>query len=99
LLSLRYCSLPPALPPHPLPYLYLQSDSLLTAIKFFDDAYYQNSYIARVGGLKVQELNSLEQDFLSYLKFELSADTHIVLAYWSRLRPYCLCTAACGHGT
>ena len=53
----------------------------------------------QVGGLKVQELNNLEQDFLSYLRFELGAHPDAVQAYWRRLQPFTLCTPECGRGT
>ena len=38
--------------------------AILLAAKFFDDAYYNNAYYAKVGGVLVSELNGLEVDFL-----------------------------------
>ena len=41
------------------------------AAKFFDDKYYKNSYYARVGGISVQEINTLERNFLFIIDFNL----------------------------
>jgi len=45
--------------------------SITLAAKFFDDAFYNNSYYARIGGIPVQELNSLELEFLFLVNFTL----------------------------
>lgn len=45
--------------------------SILLAAKFFDDAYYNNAYYAKVGGVLVNELNGLEVDFLFRINFSL----------------------------
>jgi len=45
--------------------------SVMLAAKFFDDVYYPNSYYAKVGGVKTQELNSLEAQFLVMLDWRL----------------------------
>lgn len=45
--------------------------SILLAAKFFDDAYYNNAYYARVGGVLANEMNSLEVDFLFRINFSL----------------------------
>mmetsp|Transcript_18472 Transcript_18472/g.41788 ORF Transcript_18472/g.41788 Transcript_18472/m.41788 type:complete len:284 (+) Transcript_18472:1-852(+) len=41
--------------------------SVMLAAKFFDDVYYSNAYYAKVGGVRVQELNVLEALFLHLL--------------------------------
>lgn len=38
--------------------------SIMVAAKFWDDVYYSNSHYARVGGVKLYELNMLEEQFL-----------------------------------
>lgn len=43
--------------------------AILLAAKFFDDAYYNNAYYAKVGGVLVSELNGLEVDFLFRINF------------------------------
>jgi hypothetical protein len=44
---------------------------ILLAAKFFDDAYYNNAYYAKVGGVLVSEINGLEVDFLFRINFSL----------------------------
>lgn len=48
--------------------------SILLAAKFFDDAYYNNAYYAKVGGVLVSEMNGLEVDFLFRINFSLRVD-------------------------
>lgn len=45
---------------------------ITVASKYFDDVFYTNSRYAKVGGLPVSELNSLELEFLVINKFSLS---------------------------
>mmetsp|Transcript_9783 Transcript_9783/g.20157 ORF Transcript_9783/g.20157 Transcript_9783/m.20157 type:complete len:479 (-) Transcript_9783:227-1663(-) len=45
--------------------------AILLAAKFFDDAYYNNAYYAKVGGVLVSEMNSLEVEFLFRINFSL----------------------------
>ena len=45
--------------------------AVLLAAKFFDDAYYNNAYYAKVGGVLVSEMNSLEVEFLFRINFSL----------------------------
>jgi len=45
--------------------------AILLAAKFFDDAYYNNAYYARVGGVLASELNALECEFLFRIDFSL----------------------------
>jgi len=45
--------------------------AVLLAAKFFDDAYYNNAYYAKVGGVLVSEINGLEVDFLFRINFSL----------------------------
>ncbi|KAG5514444.1 hypothetical protein RHGRI_035757 [Rhododendron griersonianum] len=45
--------------------------SVMVAAKFIDDAYFNNTYYARVGGVSTQELNRLEMKFLFGLDFRL----------------------------
>lgn len=43
--------------------------AVIVAIKWHDDEYYKNDYYAKVGGIPLKELNSLEYQFLSLLNF------------------------------
>ena len=45
--------------------------SITLAAKFFDDAFYNNVYYAKIGGVPVRELNSLELEFLFLINFTL----------------------------
>lgn len=45
--------------------------AILLAAKFFDDAYYNNAYYAKIGGVLVSEMNGLEVDFLFRINFSL----------------------------
>lgn len=43
----------------------------MIAIKFNEDDFYENSFYAKVGGVDLLELNSLEQYFLESLEYKL----------------------------
>jgi len=45
--------------------------SVMLSAKFFDDVYYSNSYYAKVGGVRTQELNALEAQFLRLIEWKL----------------------------
>ncbi|GJP37580.1 hypothetical protein CLOM_g1440 [Closterium sp. NIES-68] len=45
---------------------------VLVAAKFLDDAYYNNAYYAKVGGISIEEMNRLELEFLFRLNFRLN---------------------------
>lgn len=57
----------------------------LLAAKFFDDAYYNNAYYAKVGGVLVSELNGLEVDFLFRINFSLHASPEVFKKYKAEL--------------
>ena len=63
--------------------------SLVSSIKFYDDAFYTNSYYAKIGGLAVQEFNQLEQEYLvNYIEFSLLVDAKIFASYYEALVSY-----------
>ncbi|KAL1351495.1 hypothetical protein HN51_015415 [Arachis hypogaea] len=45
--------------------------SIMVAAKFMDDAFFNNAYYARVGGVSTSELNRLEMSFLFGIDFRL----------------------------
>ena len=45
--------------------------AVVVAAKFFDDSYYSNGFYAKVGGIRVAELNALEVAFLDLLDWRL----------------------------
>lgn len=59
--------------------------SILLAAKFFDDAYYNNAYYAKVGGVLVSEMNGLEVDYLFRINFSLHATPEEFDRYRSEL--------------
>lgn len=59
--------------------------SVLLAAKFFDDAYYNNAYYAKVGGVLVSEMNSLEVEFLFRVNFSLHVSPDLYSKYHAEL--------------
>lgn len=45
--------------------------AVMLAAKFYDDAYYNNTYYGKVGGVPGKEMNALEIEFLFLLNFDL----------------------------
>ena len=70
--------------------------SVVLGAKFYDDLYYSNAYYAKVGGVKINELNSLEAVFLQMIDFRLHVTpeefehykNHVLLAVGTN-RPNC----------
>lgn len=60
--------------------------AILLAAKFFDDAYYNNAYYAKVGGVHTTaELNGLEVDFLFRIHFSLRVTPELFQTYQQEL--------------
>jgi hypothetical protein len=59
--------------------------AILLAAKFFDDAYYNNAYYSKVGGVLVSEMNGLEVDFLFRINFSLHVSPDIFAKYKAEL--------------
>lgn len=59
--------------------------SVLLAAKFFDDAYYNNAYYAKVGGVLLSEMNSLEVEFLFRISFSLHVNPELYNKYHAEL--------------
>lgn len=71
--------------------------SVLVAVKFFDDEFYNSDYYARVGGISCSEMNALEIEFLSMIDFDLFVTPELYQHYCDQLRdhasdPPCKCT-------
>ena len=45
--------------------------SILTAIKYNEDMYYDNEYYAKIAGISSKELKNMELEYLKLIKFEL----------------------------
>jgi len=59
--------------------------AILLGAKFFDDAYYNNAYYAKVGGVLVTEMNGLEVDFLFRINFSLHVTPELFKKYREEL--------------
>ncbi|OMP05071.1 Cyclin P/U [Corchorus olitorius] len=60
--------------------------SVMVAAKFIDDAYFNNAYYARVGGVSTSEMNRLEMKFLFSLDFRLQVSVNTFQRYCSQLQ-------------
>ncbi|XP_022863230.1 cyclin-U4-1-like isoform X2 [Olea europaea var. sylvestris] len=59
--------------------------SVMVAVKFMDDVYYNNACYAKVGGISTTEINFLEVDFLFGLGFHLNVTPTAFYKYSSYL--------------
>ncbi|KAK6120084.1 hypothetical protein DH2020_046214 [Rehmannia glutinosa] len=60
--------------------------SVMVAAKFMDDAFFNNAYYARVGGVTTAELNKLETKFLFGVDFRLHVSVQTFRKYCSVLK-------------
>ncbi|KAG8370719.1 hypothetical protein BUALT_Bualt13G0012600 [Buddleja alternifolia] len=60
--------------------------SVMVAAKFMDDAFFNNAYYARVGGISTRELNKLELKFLFGLDFRVHVSIETFGKYCSVLK-------------
>ncbi|XP_002985239.2 cyclin-U4-1 [Selaginella moellendorffii] len=68
--------------------------SVMVAAKFLDDAYYNNAYYAKVGGVSTLEMNRLELQFLFRLDFRLQVTVTMFESYCSHLEREVVCCSA-----
>eukprot|EP00562_Extubocellulus_spinifer_P002833 CAMPEP_0178487960 /NCGR_PEP_ID=MMETSP0696-20121128/9599_1 /TAXON_ID=265572 /ORGANISM="Extubocellulus spinifer, Strain CCMP396" /LENGTH=318 /DNA_ID=CAMNT_0020115685 /DNA_START=444 /DNA_END=1400 /DNA_ORIENTATION=- len=66
--------------------------AVMLAAKFFDDAYYNNAYYAKVGGVLVPEINSLEVEFLFRVNFSLHVSSEVFQKYRAELAVHAFCS-------
>eukprot|EP00252_Welwitschia_mirabilis_P020592 TRINITY_DN5079_c0_g1_i3.p1 TRINITY_DN5079_c0_g1~~TRINITY_DN5079_c0_g1_i3.p1 ORF type:complete len:171 (+),score=21.67 TRINITY_DN5079_c0_g1_i3:416-928(+) len=59
--------------------------SVMVAAKFVDDAFLNNTYYAKIGGISVSEMNRLEIEFLFNLDFKLQVTLDTFESYCIRL--------------
>ena len=48
--------------------------AVLITHKYYTDPFYLNSYMSYIGGVQLQEINFLEEEFLDIIDFNLSVD-------------------------
>ena len=54
---------------------------MVIAAKFHDDKFYSNNYYSRLGGVTLKEMNLLERQFLTEIKYDLFVPTHTYKKY------------------
>ena len=57
----------------------------MLAAKFYDDTYLNNGTYARIGGICVEELNTLELEFLFFIDFSLVVSQKEYEKYYNAL--------------
>jgi hypothetical protein len=72
--------------------------AVMLGAKFFDDKYFNNASYAKVGGVPVDELNSLEVEFLKLINFSLYFDPDTFRQFYMELcnhaaRGTCACSS------
>jgi hypothetical protein len=55
--------------------------SVLIAIKYNEDDYYDNNYYAKVGGISLSEMNKLEFEFVKCCGFQFFVELDLYLKY------------------
>ncbi len=58
---------------------------MLISIKYNEDDYYSNEFYAKVGGIRMTEMNKLEYEFLSLIDFNLFVNEDVFNKYNSYL--------------
>ena len=61
---------------------------LITSIKYNEDECYMNSYYAKIGGLSLNEFNTLEYELLNLIDFDLHVDISVFEQYRRYLNNY-----------
>ena len=61
----------------------------MLAAKFYDDTYLNNDMYARIGGIRVEELNALELEFLFFIDFSLVVSQKEFEKYYNALYMHC----------
>ena len=60
----------------------------MLAIKYNEDDYYSNKYYAKVGGINLEEINTLEYNLLILLNFEVFIDDETYNKYKEQLKNF-----------
>jgi hypothetical protein len=62
--------------------------SVLISIKYNEDDYYSNTHYAKIGGITMQEINLLEEEFITGLDWNVFIDRELFDKYDSYLKHY-----------
>ena len=63
--------------------------SLVEAAKFYDDSFFNNELYARIGGVPVDEMNSLELEFVFLINFSLLITPEVYQKFYNELLVHC----------
>lgn len=61
----------------------------MCAAKFYDDSFFNNELYARIGGISVDELNSLELEFMFLINFSLLIPLEEFRRFYNELYTHC----------
>ena len=62
---------------------------MAVACKFCDDSYFSNPYYANIGGISIEEFNTLEQEFLvNLIQFDMYVSSDLFTTYYSDIISY-----------
>ena len=72
--------------------------TLVEAAKFYDDSFFNNELYARIGGVPVDEMNSLELEFVFLINFSLLITPEVYQKFYNELLVHCktICSS-CHH--
>jgi hypothetical protein len=56
--------------------------------KFYNDKYYGNNTISLLGGVSIQELNMLEEEFLEMIDFDLCVSNEEIMETQKKLQAF-----------
>ena len=62
--------------------------TILIVHKYYTDPFYLNSDICKVGGVTLKDLNTLEQEFLDIIDFNLTVDEDEYNEYTKKLKDF-----------
>lgn len=62
--------------------------SLTLACKYLDDDWESNEFMAKLGGIPLAELNSMEMSFLKDINYELFIDNQTLVFYQRHMKDY-----------
>lgn len=60
----------------------------LLAIKYNEDDFYSNTYYGKIGGINLDEVNKLEEEFVNKIEFTFWIDNELYMKYKNYLNLY-----------
>lgn len=62
--------------------------AVILAIKYNEDDFYSNTYYGKIGGVSLEELNKLEEEFVNKIEFTFWIDEELFSKYKNYLQLY-----------